>query len=70
MIEYTGKVAGEVAKGLAAAGPLALPLVIINVVCLIVVGYTLYHIASASERRDNLIADLAKSCQPIVEKLK
>ena len=70
MIEYTGKVAGEVAKGLAAAGPLALPLVIINIVCLGVVFFTLYHISSASERRDNLIAELAKSCQPISEKAK
>jgi len=65
MIQYTGKIAGEVAKGLQAAGPLALPLVIINIVCLGVVFFTLYHISSASERRDALIAELAKSCQPI-----
>ena len=70
MIQYTGKVAGELAKGLAAAGPLALPLVIINIVCLGVVFFTLYHISSASERRDSLIAELAKSCQPISEKAK
>ena len=65
MIQYTGKIAGEVARGLQAAGPLALPLVVINCVCLGIVGYTLYHISSASERRDTLIAELAKSCQPI-----
>jgi hypothetical protein len=70
MIQYTGKIAGEVAKGLAAAGPLALPLVIINIVCLGVVFFTLYHISSASERRDLLIADLAKSCQPIAGAVK
>jgi hypothetical protein len=70
MIEYTGKAASEIAKGLAAAGPLALPLVIINIVCLGVVFFTLYHISSASERRDSLIAELAKSCQPIVERMK
>jgi hypothetical protein len=70
MIEYTGKAAAEVAKGLAAGGPLALPLVIINVVCLGVVFFTLYHISNASERRDSLIAELAKSCQPIVERMK
>jgi len=70
MIQYTGKVVGEVTRGLSAAGPLALPLVIINCVCLGVVGFTLYHISSASERRDGLIAELAKSCQPIVERMK
>lgn len=70
MIQYTGKVAGEAVKGLAAGGPLALPLVIINVVCLLVVGYVLYKVSDANERRDALISELARSCQPIVERTK
>jgi len=70
MIEYTGKVAGELAKGLAAGGPLALPLVVINVICLLVVGFVLYKVDAAIERRDTLISELARSCQPIVEKSK
>ena len=70
MIQYTGKVAGEVAKGLQAAGPLALPLVVINCVCLAIVAYVLYQVSDASQRRDTLITELAKSCQPITEKAK
>ena len=65
MIEKTGQIASEVAKGLQAAGPLALPLVIINMVCLAVVGYVLYKVSDAIERRDTLISELARSCQPI-----
>jgi len=70
MMETTGKVASEVAKGLTAGGPLALPLVVINVVCLAVVGYVLYKVSDANERRDALISELARSCQPIAEKIK
>lgn len=65
MIEHTGKVASEVAKGLQAAGPIALPLVIINIVCLSVIGYVLYKVSDASVRRDALISELARGCQPI-----
>jgi len=65
MIEKTGQIASEAVKGLAAGGPLALPLVVINVICLLVVGYVLYRVDAAIERRDTLIAELARSCQPI-----
>ena len=68
MIEKTGQIASEAVKGLTAGGPLALPLVVINVVCLAVVGYVLYKVSDANERRDALISELARSCQPIVEK--
>jgi len=70
VIQYTGKVAGEAVKGLAAGGPLALPLVIINCVCLAIVGYVLFNVSAVGERRDALISELAKSCQPIVERQK
>ena len=65
MIKATGQVASDAVKGLAAGGPLALPLVVINVVCLAVVGYVLYKVSDAIERRDTLISELARSCQPI-----
>lgn len=68
MIQMTGKVAESVVEGLKGQ-PLALPLVIINCVCLAIIAYVLYHVAEASSRRDVLITELAKSCQPIVEKL-
>ena len=70
MIENTGQIASDAVKGLAAGGPLALPLVVINVICLLVVGYVLYKVDAAIERRDTLISELARSCQPIVEKPK
>ena len=65
MIEKTGQLASDAVKGLAAGGPLALPLVVINVICLAVVGYVLYKVSDAIERRDTLISELARSCQPI-----
>jgi hypothetical protein len=65
MIEKTGQVVGEAVKGLAAGGPLALPLVVINVICLLVVGYVLYRVDAAIARRDTLISELARSCHPI-----
>lgn len=69
MIQATGKVAATLVEGLKGS-PLALPLVIVNCICLGIVAYVLFHVANASVRRDVLIADLAKSCMPIVEKLK
>jgi hypothetical protein len=66
MIEKTGKVASAVVTGLTAQGPLALPLVVINCVCLAIVAYVLYQVSDASQRRDALITELAKSCQPIM----
>jgi hypothetical protein len=65
MIEKTGQLASDAVKGLAAGGPLALPLVVFYVICLAVVGYVLYKVSDAIERRDTLIAELARSCQPI-----
>ena len=68
MIQATGKIAATVTEGLKNAGPIALPLVVINVVCLVIVGYVLYEVSDASKRRDTLITDLAKNCMPIVSK--
>ena len=68
MIQATGKVAEKVAEGLKSAGPVALPLVVVNIVCLSIIGYVLYEVSDASKRRDVLINDLAKNCQPITSK--
>ena len=61
MIHATGKVATTIVDGLRQQ-PLALPLVTINVVCLAVVGYTLYKIAERAEARDLLVLKLATEC--------
>lgn len=64
MIHATGKVAETVIEGLKSQ-PLALPLVIINIMALGIVGYVLWIAAARSEARDALITELAKNCQPI-----
>ena len=42
--------------------PLALPLVVVNVLALGLMGYVLYEVAAAGRARDALILDLAKNC--------
>ncbi len=61
MIHVTGKVAGSIVDGLK-GHPLAMTLVIVNVLCLTIVGYTLYQVAARSEARDALITKLAIEC--------
>ena len=61
MIHVTGKVAGSIVDGLK-GHPLAMTLVIVNVLCLTIVGYTLYQVAARSEARDLLITKLATEC--------
>ena len=61
MIHATGKVAGSIVEGLKGQ-PLALTLVIVNVLCLMIVGYTLYQVAERAEARDLLITKLATEC--------
>jgi len=62
MIHATGKVANNIVDGLKRQ-PLALPLVIINVVCLAVVGYVLHEISERASERDKLITELAMKCK-------
>ena len=69
MIQATGKVAASVVEGLKGQ-PLALPLVVVNCVCLALMAYVLYQVSAATERRDEMLLGLIKSCQPIVEKIK
>jgi hypothetical protein len=67
MIEVTGKVAHTVVEGLKTQ-PLALPLVVINVLCLCVIGYVLYVVAARTVARDELIVKLAHECKLEVSK--
>ena len=63
MIKVPEKMATSVIEGLKQQGPLALPLVIVNVLCLAVVGYVLYVVAERGEARDLLITKLAQECK-------
>jgi hypothetical protein len=62
MIQATGKVAASVIEGLKAS-PLALPLVIVNLLALGLVAFTLQKISDRSEARDVLISKLAQECK-------
>jgi hypothetical protein len=61
MIKATGEMGKSVIEGLKQQ-PLALPLVVVNVLALALVGYVLWIIAERSEARDALITELAKGC--------
>lgn len=67
MIQATGKIAGAVVEGLRDQ-PLALALVVINVLFLGLVGYTLYQVSERGIARDALIAKLAQECQQALPK--
>lgn len=64
-LEEGGKVAGGIVDGLKAQ-PFVLALVVINVLFLGGVGYVLHRVsennALISERRDTLLAELARNC--------
>jgi hypothetical protein len=62
MIQATGKVATSVVEGLKNQ-PLALPLVVINLLALGLVAYTLHRISERTEARDTLITKLAMECK-------
>jgi hypothetical protein len=62
MIHATGKVASSVVDGLKSQ-PLALPLVVVNLLALGLVAFTLNEISKRSEARDTLIIKLAQECR-------
>jgi len=62
MIHATGKVATTIVDALKTQ-PVALPVVVVNLICMVVVGFVLYEIAERARDRDKLILDLAKNCQ-------
>lgn len=43
--------------------PVALLVVIINLMCIALVSYVLYHVSVNTANRDKLIAELTKRCQ-------
>ena len=62
MIRATGKVAHTLADALRNQ-PLALPIVIVNGLCLLVVGFVLYSVAERAEAHDKLLADVIQKCK-------
>jgi len=62
MIQATGKIATTLIDGLKQQ-PLALPVVVVNALCLGLVAYTLYTIAQRVEERDRLLAEMVQKCK-------
>ena len=63
MIKVPEKMATSVIEGLKQQGPLALPLVVVNLLALGLVAYTLHEISKRSEARDVVILKLAQECK-------
>jgi hypothetical protein len=63
MIQTTGKIISSVTDGLKDR-PLALALVLVNVLFLIMTSGLLYSVNEHGLRRDKLISDLVANCQP------
>jgi hypothetical protein len=63
MIQTTGKIVGHLTEGLKDR-PLALALVLVNVLFLAVTSGVLYSVKQTGERRDKLISDLIQLCSP------
>jgi hypothetical protein len=61
MVKIVAKTATELVDALK-GHPIALPLVIINLMCIGVVLYTLYVVAARSAERDKLLVDIIKEC--------
>ena len=65
MIEKTGKVASEIVASLKDR-PLALALVIVNLMFLMITGWVLFSVKESGERRDKLVSDLVANCRPAI----
>ena len=62
MIQATGKVANTLVEALKNQ-PLALPVVLINIMCLGIVAFTLYSISNRVSERDKLLAEIIQKCK-------
>ena len=62
MIQVTGKVANTLVEALKNQ-PLALPVVLVNMMCLGLVAFSLYHIAERGAERDKLLGELMQKCK-------
>jgi hypothetical protein len=67
MVIKIDEAAKTVIEGLKSS-PLALPLVVINMLCLGVVAYILYEVADRTKARDELIVALTENCKVILPK--
>lgn len=61
MVKLPTEIIHSAVEGLKAQ-PLSLPLVIVNLMALIIVGYVMWIVADRTSARDVLITDLAKNC--------
>jgi hypothetical protein len=62
VIQTTGRVVGQVADSLK-DHPLALALVVVNVMFLAMTSGVLYSVSKSGERRDKLLTDLVTNCR-------
>jgi len=62
VIHATGRVAHTLADALKNQ-PLALPVVIINIMCLGIVWYMLHGLAERATERDKLLAEVIQKCK-------
>jgi hypothetical protein len=60
-LEEGGKVAGGIVEGLKSQ-PLALALIVINVLFLGFMGFIIHSLKEQGERKDALLGDLARNC--------
>jgi len=61
MIQATGKAAQTVAEALKNQ-PITLAVVVINLICMVIVGFTLYSVSLRVSERDKMFAELVQQC--------
>jgi len=61
MIQATGKAAQTVAEALKNQ-PITLAVVVINLICMAIVGFTLYSVSLRVSERDKMFAELVQQC--------
>jgi len=61
MIQATGEAAKTVADALKNQ-PITLAVVVINVICMIIVGFTIYSVSLRVSERDKMFAELVQKC--------
>jgi hypothetical protein len=66
MIQATGKVATEIVATLKDR-PLALALIVINILFLAMTAWVLFSVKESGERRDQLVSDLVTNCRPATQ---
>jgi len=62
VIQASGKAAHTVAEALKSQ-PITLAVVVINLLCMVIVGFTLYSVAARATERDKLLAEVIQKCK-------